>query len=205
MTNHQPLERAFFRIPPYVILGAVFIFLPIVVFITYQNIERQYSHTHQLLLEKGAALIRSFEAGTRAGMRGRLWGNRKLQQLLEETAQQSDIIYLMVTDDEGIIIAHNDESRIGEIHDNTLDMNMILNMTELQWRIIDKENKKQIFEVYREFKPTGTPGMPGRVRRFTGRRHSMAGMSGSHRQVNFIGLDTRDPDKATKAAIINSI
>ena len=43
----------------------------------------------QLLLEKGAALIRSFEAGTRTGMRGMRRGEFKLQHLLTETAQQT--------------------------------------------------------------------------------------------------------------------
>jgi two-component system sensor histidine kinase HydH len=46
---------------------------------------------------KGAALIRSFEAGTRTGM-GMRWGGLQVQKLLMETAQQPDITYLLITD-----------------------------------------------------------------------------------------------------------
>ncbi|MBT6616447.1 MAG: hypothetical protein HOB38_30445, partial [Deltaproteobacteria bacterium] len=67
-------------LPPLIVIGAVLVLLPIFVFVILQNINRQESFGTQLLLEKGAALIRSFEAGTRAGMMGRGWGNRRLQQ-----------------------------------------------------------------------------------------------------------------------------
>jgi hypothetical protein len=79
-------------VPPWVLIGAVAVLLPIVVFITVENINRQKEKSIHLLLEKGAALIRSFEAGTRTGMMGRQWGGFQLQQLLAETAQQPDII-----------------------------------------------------------------------------------------------------------------
>ena len=84
-------------VPPWVLIGAVAVLLPIVVFITVENINRQKEKSIHLLLEKGAALIRSFEAGTRTGMMGMQWGGFQLQQLLSETAQQPDIIHLLVT------------------------------------------------------------------------------------------------------------
>ena len=61
-------------IPPWVLIGAVAVLLPMVVFITVENINRHKEKSIHLLLEKGAALIRSFEAGTRTGMMGRQWG-----------------------------------------------------------------------------------------------------------------------------------
>ena len=63
----------------------------------------------KLLKEKGAALIRSFEAGARTGMMGNMGGaaNRDhLQRLLEETAGQPDISYISIIDPNGIIFAH---------------------------------------------------------------------------------------------------
>ena len=69
-------------IPPWIFIGAVVVLVPIFSFITIQNISRQNENSLRLLLEKGAALIRSFEAGTRTGM-GMRWNNLQLQQLLQ--------------------------------------------------------------------------------------------------------------------------
>ena len=62
----------------------------------------------QLLLEKGAALIKAFEAGARTGMRGGFGANIRLQHLLEETANEPGIFYIAVTDASGRIVAHSD-------------------------------------------------------------------------------------------------
>jgi two-component system, NtrC family, sensor histidine kinase HydH len=197
-----------FAIPPYIIIGAVFVLLPIVIFITYQNIKSQDSHVHQLFLEKGAALIRSFEAGTRAGMRGRLWGNRKLQQLLEETARQPDISYLIVTDEKGRIIAHNNQSKIHRILDQPIDYSSIINSKQLVWRILELGNDKNIFEVAREFKPIGSSGNPemeGRMRGYMGGRDHPPESSVGGKQVIFVGLDMGLLEKTNKATAINSI
>ena len=100
-------------VPPWVLIGAVAVLLPIFTFMTIENINRQKEKSIQLLLEKGAALIRSFEAGTRFGMMGMHRGGFQLQRLLTETAQQPDIVYLFVADINGKILAHNDLEKVG--------------------------------------------------------------------------------------------
>ena len=87
--------------------------MPIFTILTVENIHRQQENTVRLLVEEGAALIRSFEAGTRTGMIGRMMGGFKLPHLLTETAQQPDIVYLTVTDGDGTIIAHSDLEQVG--------------------------------------------------------------------------------------------
>ena len=108
-------NKSWTAVPPWLLMGAAAVLLPIVAFVTIENINRQKEKSIHLLLEKGAALIRSFEAGTRTGMMGRQWGNSKLQQLLSQTAQQPDIVHLLVTDDTGKPIAHSrpDQIEIG--------------------------------------------------------------------------------------------
>ena len=101
-------------VPPWVLIGAVAVLLPIFTFLTIVNINRQKEKSIQLLFEKGAALIRSFEAGTRFGMMGMHRGSFQLQQLLTETAQQPDIVYLFVTDLKGRILAHNNLEQVGK-------------------------------------------------------------------------------------------
>ena len=209
MTSDRSRTR-WLPIPPYIILGAVLIFLPIVFFITYQNIKRQQLHTRVLLVEKGEALIRSFEAGTRAGMRGRMWGNRKLQQLLEETAQLTDIVHIIVTDQSGTILNHNDVNQIGERHGDELDFKEIIAISHLRWRIVDSE-EGDIFEVYRRFVPMGMPGQHhgGRrmMRRFGGGDpHPMMEFQGpDSEQVIFVGLKMEQLATATHTTMMGSI
>lgn len=162
-------------LPPLIVIGAVLVLLPIFVFIILQNINRQESFGTQLLWEKGAALIRSFEAGTRAGMMGRGWGNRRLQQLLTETVQQPDIAYLLLVDGRGRIIAHSDTDRIGESHQPPVDLETVSAVSGPLWRFVETEQGLKIFEVYKSFRPSrgsgrgpfhemmhpGEPGGPG--------------------------------------------
>ena len=70
MTTKAKKNKSWTRIPPWVLIGAVAVLLPIFTFMTIENINRQKDKSINLLLEKGAALIRSFEAGTRTGMMG---------------------------------------------------------------------------------------------------------------------------------------
>ena len=70
MANKRVNKKHWIGIPPWIVLGAVIILVPIFVFLTLENIHKQKENTTLLLLEKGAALIRSFEAGARTGMMG---------------------------------------------------------------------------------------------------------------------------------------
>ena len=61
MTDKEKNNGFLHGIPPWVVIGSVIILLPIFVLWTIDNINRQKDSTTMLLLEKGAALIRSFE------------------------------------------------------------------------------------------------------------------------------------------------
>jgi two-component system sensor histidine kinase HydH len=197
-------------VPPWVLIGAVAVLLPIVVFVTIENINRQKEKSVHLLLEKGAALIRSFEAGTRTGMMGRQWGQSQLQQLLAETAQQPDIVYLMVTDETGKAIAHNNPDQIGSIHGGELDLNQISGDKNLQWRRITRTDGQNVFEVYRKFIPTGPPRGRGMMRRHM---KMMGHQPQIHMQENapdsariiFVGLDMSPIEEAQRADVRHAI
>jgi two-component system sensor histidine kinase HydH len=199
-------------VPPWVLIGAVAVLLPIVVFITVENINRQKEKSIHLLLEKGAALIRSFEAGTRTGMMSRQWGGFQLQQLLAETAQQPDIVYLMVTDETGKAIAHNSPEQIGRIHGAELDLNKISGTKDLQWRQINQPNGQNVFEVYRKFIPSGSPGGRGMMRRHMQMmgRQSQSGLQENKNisdlaQIIFVGLDMRSIEEAHRDDVRHAV
>ena len=199
-------------IPPWVLIGSVAVLLPIVVFVTIENINRQKEKSIHLLLEKGAALIRSFEAGTRTGIMGGQWGGFQLQQLLAETAQQPDIVYLMVTDETGKAIAHNNPEQIGRIHGAELDLKKIAGAKDLQWRQITQPDGQNVFEVYRKFIPSGPPRGRGMMRRHMQMmgRQSQSGWQENENisdlaQIIFVGLDMRSIEEAHKADVRHAI
>jgi len=142
------------RISPWIIIGVLAVLLPVFLLLTYQVVHLQRKNTIRLLLEKGAALIRSFEAGTRTGMMTQRWDGRQLQRLLSETAQQSDIDYILVADKNGIILAHNDPAYIGKIHSINLESdNSQSDNFQTKWRVVKRQDGKQEFEVFRSFLP----------------------------------------------------
>jgi two-component system sensor histidine kinase HydH len=141
------------------IIGAVVILVPVFIFMTLENINRQKEQTTRLLVEKGEALIRSFEAGARTGI-GLNWGGFQLQKLLMETAEEPDIDYLIVTDVEGTILADSDPLRIGSVYATDLDLQKIAGSTKPAWRQVPNREGADTFEVYRRFAPTRGP-FPG--------------------------------------------
>jgi two-component system, NtrC family, sensor histidine kinase HydH len=192
-------------IPPWIILGAVIVLVPIFVFWTMENISKQKENTIKLLTEKGAALIRSFEAGARTGMMGMMGmrGNDfRLQNLLKETAQQPDIIYLIVTDEQGIILAHNDPEKIGKIHGTNLNLKIISGSQDVAWRHLSTPGGPIIFEVFRKFSPTSPP-----FRGYRGREmgkgwyqplDNKRGQSIESLKIIFVGLDMGPIEDARK-------
>lgn len=143
-------------IPPWLIIGAVVILVPLFIFMTVENINRQEEQTTRLLVEKGAALIRSFEAGARTAI-GMRWGGFLIQKLLMETAEQPDIDYLIVTDSRGTILADSDPLRIGAVYGQDLDLEKIAGSESLAWRQTPNSEGADTFEVYRRFIPTRDP------------------------------------------------
>ncbi len=193
-------------VPPWIFIGALAILFPIFAFVTIQNIHRQNENNVRLLLEKGAALIRSFEAGTRTGM-GLRWNERQLQKLLTETAQQPDIAYLLVTDINGRILAHNNPGYIGQIHGKALNLAAIPMLDAVQWHIVTDLRARKIFEVYRKFSPGGKDMEPGHMmmRMWFGR--------GMHEEMDiissgliiFVGLDMKTIEEANRADIRHTV
>jgi len=117
--------------------------------------------TSRLLLEKAAALMRSFEAATRTRMihTGRGTGKFRLQRLLTETAKQPDIVHILVTDIKGRIVAHDEANQIGKIYSDKLDLEKIFSLNIVQSRVLSKPGKQTVFEVFRKFSPPhGPPG-----------------------------------------------
>ena len=206
-------KKSWLGVPPWVLIGAVAVLLPIFTFMTLENINRQKEKSIQLLLEKGAALIRSFEAGTRFGMMGMHRGGFQLQRLLTETAQQPDIVYLFVADINGNILAHNNLEEVGKRVENQSDLAEISTANRIFWRQVTRPDSGKVFEVYRKFNPTRRPGgrrhgtmMMGRGFQQQQNRRNMPPEPGNQtKSIIFVGLDMTPIVEAQKADIRHGI
>ena len=191
--------------PPWILLGSAVILSLIFIYWTMENINKQKENMSLLLLEKGAALIRSFEAGARTGMMGMMEGEGggfRLQTLLTQTAQQPDIVYLIVTDKNGKILAHNDPSKIGGTYGSGLDLENLLRTGDLESRQVRNSDGPNTFEVFRRFSPTQTPYRRYRNRMMSGMRH-LPPIDSEDQALNpdeiiFVGLDMGPIDEARR-------
>ncbi len=198
----QPSINRFWGVPPWIFLAAVGILFPIFAVMTFENIHRQKENASRLLLEKGAALIRSFEAGARTGMGRRILRGFTLQNLLSETALQPDIAYLMVTDAQGTILSHSQMDRIGQHRETGMDLDAIADSDEVRGRIQKLSDGKTIFEVFRRFTPSRRPA--------AGRFRSLQDPSALHwheRQnlIIFVGLDMGPIEAARRADTLHTL
>jgi two-component system sensor histidine kinase HydH len=161
MQFHKRMQGGMFP-SPWIVVAAAGILLLVVITLAVRNINREKLHMSRMLIEKGAALIKAFEAGTRTGMMGMMWGGQQVQRLLEETARQPDILYLMVVDREGRVLAHNDRSQIGSRLETMPPAG-----NEERWRLTNLPDGRQAFEIYRLFKPLrgGNVGNRSRMER----------------------------------------
>ena len=91
-------------------------------------------------------------------MMGMMWGGDQVQNLLEETARQPDILYLMVIDRGGLILAHSDRDRIGEHYADANSLAALHPGVKEQWRLKDDSSGQRSFEVYRHFRPLAKGG-----------------------------------------------
>ncbi|MCP4113411.1 MAG: PAS domain S-box protein [Desulfobacteraceae bacterium] len=198
-------------IPPWIFIGAVAVLFPIFAFMTVENINRYRENSIRLLLEKGSALIRSFEAGARTGMMDMQWSGMQLQRLLTETAQQPDIDYILVANTNGTILAHNNPANIGKNHGKELELKKNSLFENVRWRLVQGTDKNNIFEVFHLFSPsvTYTPEGCSQCRQ---KINSWLMSHVHHTSSNtvtsliiFVGLDMSSVNEARKADIVHTV
>ncbi len=145
-------KKSRFDISIWVAVSAIAVLAVISAVMTFTHFQQQKEQAVELLVEKGATLIRSFEAGLRSQSRE---GNDVflIQKLLMETAQQPDIDYIIVTDNKGNIIADSDPSMVGQRYGLDLDTEKIALSPEKKWRKAANPDGAGTFEVYRGLFP----------------------------------------------------
>jgi two-component system sensor histidine kinase HydH len=199
MTRTSNITVLLSGLSPWIILGAVLVLLPIVAMMTMANINRQKAQSIRLMTEKGAALIRSFEAGTRMGMRGGHGRGFQLQRLLVETAAQPDIAYLVVVRGDGSVIAHSQSERLGSRYGLDLDLEAVYQSDALAWRSRVDTQGAAIFELFGKFAPLPGPARRPMHRHMTGAIPKNGHDADPPPMVIFVGMRTDSVDAARAA------
>ncbi|MEN6332439.1 MAG: ATP-binding protein [Smithella sp.] len=141
-----------FDISIWVAISAIAVLAVISAVMAFTHFQRQKEQAVELLVEKGATLIRSFEAGLRSQSR-EVRDLFLIQKLLMETAQQADIDYIVITDNKGNIIADSDPSMVGQRYGLDLDTEKIALSPDKKWRQTANPEGAGTFEVYRGLFP----------------------------------------------------
>ncbi len=205
MTDNHQFRVFLSGFSPWIILGAVLVMLPIVALMTLETINRQKKQSIHLMMEKGAALVRSFEAGTRMGMRGGHGSGFQLQRLLAETAAQPDIAHLLVVGIDGTVIAHSQSDRVGGHYGNDLNLESVYASAVLTWRRTVSMDGEVVFEIFGKFSPLAKrPNRP-----MHGQMMHMMDSSPSRREappmVIFVGFRTDAVDAAHAADVRHTV
>ena len=201
---------------PLIIVGSVVILLIAVVVLATQNYNREKLYMSSILSEKGAALIKALEAGARTGMMGMMWGEQQVQTLIEETALLPDVLYITIINRNGLVLASSQKGLIGTQLHNGSQISGIVPSNEIKWKIIDGENHRRSFEVYRYFEPISNQDdwMQNRMRQMmSGRRMMMApdkniylpSNKEDEKQIVLVGLDPQPFEEARKEDIRNTL
>ncbi len=206
-----------FYMSPLILLGALAILLTTLVILSIRNINREKRYMSEILLEKGATIIRSFESGARTGMMRMMWGRDHTQSLLEEIARQPGILYIYVTDTDGHILAANDRAKIGSRYVPESSIKTLAPGNLEKWRLVKQGSGREAFEVYRYFRPmhrwggkwcgTGTKG--NMCKEWQGgkillEKNPYAGVLRAEPQLVFVGLDTSAFESGRKEDIRNT-
>lgn len=176
------------------VISAVVILIVIAAVMTLTHFQRQKGQAAELLLEKGATLIRSFEAGLRSQSSDGA-DIFQMQKLLMETAQQPDIDYIVITDSKGNILADSDPSMVGRQYGLDLDTGKIALSKDKKWRQAANPEGAGTFEVYRGFFPQ---------ERFDQRSNSARAPAGGN-MIIYVGFNMATIEKADKEDTRNTI
>jgi two-component system sensor histidine kinase HydH len=159
-----PIKKMY--LPALSLVAAVFLLLVLISVSTYRNLNREKVRALHSLHQQGVALLRSIEASVRTGMKMLMWQEISLGSLLQETAKDQGIAYVMLIDEHGTIVHHSDPKKKG-IRANWKPI--ISGEDQVVSRIYALPDNKQIFELTKIFAPMYEPAVT----------HSRSDMMGS--------------------------
>ena len=180
------------------LLAATTVLACILVFSTLENINRAQSLMEQFLVDKGEAIMRSIEAGSRATMMHNMGGGDPLHTLLTEYAKDQDIQYISITGVDGGIIEHIGPKARPDLTDEDLES---IKAEEVVTRLDTKEGVFALFKIFQaDSRYSMMPMMRMHSRYMNEVRSDRAGQ-----KILSVGLDTHKFDSARQQDVRHAI
>jgi two-component system sensor histidine kinase HydH len=146
-------------LPAVSIVAIVLLLLVLIGISTYRNLDRQKRTALVFVHRHGLALLRSLEAGARAGMVMPMWGADAIRSLIQETGKNEDIAYLYFYDENGTIVQHSDPSQDGKTTDLKLEFSSDEQVESRVRKLTDGSNVYEIAKRFSPFSPSASqPG-----------------------------------------------
>lgn len=95
------------------ILAVVLTLIILLSISTYRHLNRGQQRMEESLFRDGQIILKSFETFFRTGMMGMMGQTANLQEILNSVAALADIRFVALLDQQGSILAHNDERLVG--------------------------------------------------------------------------------------------
>ncbi|HOJ52311.1 MAG TPA: ATP-binding protein [Syntrophales bacterium] len=143
--------REFYPLFFWFVLGSCLVFICLLVIMTKTSLDRQERFIKRLLTEKGEALIRSYEAGARAGA-VKHFGPFERQKLVIELAREPGVDYIIITNEEGQVVADSEPFRIGGFYALDMDRINLKTLSTPSSRRVKNISGADTFEVFRALK-----------------------------------------------------
>ncbi len=99
--------------PTLAIGGASLLLFIILTILSVQNYNREKQLVQQQLYQQGTTLIKVLESSIEYGMMNMQWKQNQIQTLLNETAKEPSIAYIMLVDNNGVISIHSQAQYTG--------------------------------------------------------------------------------------------
>ena len=170
-------------------------------FVTWHNFNRESRLMEKFLLNEGQTLIRSFEAGARTTMM--MMGSRQgnLPTLVEETAREKNIAYILIVDETGRrVAAAGNYQKTGTFP----PIREVLSAKMALTRSTTDRSGQTVFEVAKPFSPLNAMPMPmmgmmKHMQRWGGQQDD------TQRQIIYLGLYTAEFDTARSEDVKQSM
>jgi two-component system sensor histidine kinase HydH len=137
-------------LPAVSIMTVVLLLLVLIGISTYRNLDREKKRTLDFVHRQGLALLRSLEAGARAGMMMPMWHEDAVGDLIKETAKSEDIAYIYLLDKEGGIIHNSDHSHGGR---NKIWKPVLVDENQVEGRVRTTADRSQVYELAKRYSP----------------------------------------------------
>jgi two-component system sensor histidine kinase HydH len=185
------MRRKRLYIPIIAILASILTLLLLLGISTVRNLHRDRVRMEESLFRDGIIVLRGLEASFRFGIRGITARGDTIQRLISQISDLTEIHFIALVDEKGILIAHSDDTLVGATYPEQEKLtNLIARGEPQRWFAADGS-----FVVAKRFQPLRPPRLRtsderGHMRSMMGIRDGIPPSVLPDKTYAIVGLDT---------------